>query len=158
MRDMTSMNVQIDDPRDAAVRVLLQEHLDGVATHSPPESIHALDAASLCAPEMTFWTVRASDLVIGCGALLELDPTHGEIKSMRTTRTHLRRGVATAILTHIIAEAQRRSYQRLSLETGAQDAFEPARAFYRRFGFEPCGPFGQYRPDPNSVFMSRTLV
>lgn len=167
------MRVQPDDPTRPPVRALLREHLAGVALHSPPESIHALDIDALCAPDITFWTATEGEsapdtapdghaapdthAVLGCGALLELDPTHAEIKSMRTAAAHLRRGVATAILRQIIAEAQRRNYQRLSLETGSQPAFAPARALYTRFGFLPCGPFARYRLDPNSVFMTREL-
>ena len=167
------MRVQPDDPTRPPVLALLREHLAGVALHSPPESIHALGIDALCAPDITFWTATEGDAapeaaldadtepdthtVLGCGALLELDPTHAEIKSMRTAAAYLRRGVATAILQQIIAEAQRRNYRRLSLETGSQPAFAPARALYTRFGFLPCGPFARYRPDPNSVFMTREL-
>ena len=97
------------------------------------------------------------DELLGCGALKEIDPHHGEIKSMRTAETHLRRGVGTRILEHLIEEARRRSYRRLSLETGSMAAFEPARRLYARFGFEPCGPFADYRVDPNSIYMTMTL-
>ena len=46
---------------------------------------------------------------------------------------------------------------RLSLETGSWPYFEAARAFYRRHGFVECPPFGDYNPDPNSVFMTLEL-
>ncbi len=95
--------------------------------------------------------------MVGCGALRELDATHGEIKSMRTAPSHLRRGVAATLLEHILSVAKKRAYHRLSLETGSQDAFAPARALYARFGFEPCGPFADYVDDPNSIFMTRVL-
>ena len=152
------MQIREDDPRREPVARLLREHLDGVAIHSPPESIHALDVDALRIPEVTFWTAVDADEVLGCGALLELDAGHAEIKSMRTAADHLRRGVASAILRRIMEEAKRRSYERLSLETGAQEGFAPARSLYARFGFEPCGPFGGYRADPNSVFMTRVLA
>lgn len=154
---LLSMKVEIDDPRSLGAMQLLREHLKDVARHSPAESIHALDVDAMCRPEITFWTVRAAGEVIGCGALLELDPAHGEIKSMRTARTHQRQGVASVILETILEEARRRAYRRLSLETGAQDAFTPARALYQRFGFAMCDPFADYRPDPNSVFMTRCV-
>lgn len=150
-----------DNPARTAVQALLREHLADVARHSPPESIHALDAGGLSAPGITFWTITdgAGDdaSVLGCGALLELDPSHGEIKSMRTAAAHLRRGVAGAILRHIIAESRARGYTRLSLETGSQPAFAPARSLYARFGFTPCAPFAAYTDDPNSVFMTLEL-
>ncbi|MCC7389278.1 MAG: GNAT family N-acetyltransferase [Phycisphaerales bacterium] len=155
------MHPRRDDPTRPAVAALLRGHLAELAGLSPPESMHALDVSALCAPGITFWSLAASEdpesEVIGCGALLELDPTHGEIKSMRTAKAHLRRGVASTLLRCILDEARARGYSRLSLETGSQEAFAPARTLYTRFGFVPCGPFGRYREDPNSVFMSRVL-
>lgn len=158
---MTTMHLRPDNPARPAVTALLRGHLEELARLSPPESMHALDVGALCGPGVTFWSVTESDdpdaEVIGCGALLELDPSHGEVKSMRTSAAHQRRGVASAVLRCIIGEAGRRGYTRLSLETGAQAAFLPARTLYARFGFTECGPFGAYREDPNSVFMTLTL-
>jgi putative acetyltransferase len=151
------VEIREDDPTREPVSSLLGEHLADMQVHSPPESIHALDIEALCSPDVTFWSAWEERELLGCGALLELDRLHGEIKSMRTAREHLRRGVAARLLQHIIAEAERRSYSRLSLETGSMDAFAPARALYARFGFAYCDPFASYLPDPNSVFMSRTL-
>jgi len=148
----------LDDPR---VLALLAEHFAGMAAHSPPQSIHALDLSGLRRPDITFWTIWNDDPVparrelLGCGALRELDPHHGEIKSMRTAAAHLRRGVGSMILQHIIAEARRRGYRRLSLETGSGPAFAAAHALYTRFNFTPCGPFADYpTDDPFSRFMT----
>ena len=105
---------------------------------SPPKSVHALDIDGLRQPEITFWTAWSEAELLGCGALKELDPAHGEIKSMRTAATHRRKGVGRAMLQHIVAEARRRSYARLSLETGSMRAFEPARKLYESFGFTYC--------------------
>jgi putative acetyltransferase len=124
---------------------------------TPPKSKHALDLDGLRKPEITFWTVWDGERLVGCGALKELDPGHGELKSMRTAATARRSGTATAILLHIIREANRRGYRRLSLETGALPFFEPARRLYAKFGFIPCGPFSTYTEDPNSVFMTKEL-
>lgn len=124
---------------------------------SPPESVHALGPDALGGPAITFWSVWDDDVLVGCGALCELDTAHGEIKSMRTPAALRRRGAGRAVLAHIIGEARARSYARLSLETGASDAFEPARRLYESVGFSYCGPFAGYTADPNSVFMSRTL-
>ncbi len=151
------MEIRVDEPRRDEAATLLREHLDDMAEHSPPESCHALDVNGLCSADVTFWTVWEGDELLGCGALLELDRRHGEIKSMRTARTHLRKGVAARLLWHIVTEAERRSYIRLSLETGSMRAFAPARALYRRFGFTDCEPFAAYVPDRNSVFMTRAL-
>jgi putative acetyltransferase len=146
-----------DDLTGAAIEALLHEHLHGMRLHSPPESVHALDLEKLRAQDITFWTAWEGDELLGCGALKELDPGHGEIKSMRTAGKHLGKGVANALLSHIMSVARQRSYSRLSLETGSGPAFEPAHALYRKFGFEYCGPFGNYREDPFSRFMTLEL-
>ena len=151
---MTITEGGLDEP---GVIALLGEHLQGMADHSPPESIHALDVNGLQAPDITFWTMRAGNELLGCIALKQLDEKHGEIKSMRTVSAHLRKGIAAALLEHLVAEARRRPYERLSLETGSGPGFEAAHALYRKFGFEYCGPFASYRDDPFSRFMTLKL-
>jgi len=151
------MNIKIDDLSGSEVYKLLKEHLQDAALHSPPGSIHALDIEELRKPEITFWSGWEGDELMGCGALKELDLNHGEIKSMRTSSLHLRKGVAKSILRYIIEEAKGRGYSRLSLETGSMEAFEPARRLYAGFGFTPCEPFGDYIEDPNSIFMTREV-
>ncbi|KKI89279.1 acetyltransferase [Bacillus sp. SA1-12] len=151
------MEIKLDDLSGAKVAALIGEHLQGMALHSPPESIHALNLDGLKHPDVTFWSAWEQDEVVGCGALKELDDIHGEIKSMRTSSAHLRKGVARKILEHIVAEAKQRGYQRLSLETGSMAAFEPARRLYESFGFTYCTPFADYKEDPNSMFMTKAL-
>ena len=151
------MQIRNDDLSGPEIRKLLGEHLRNMALHSPPESIHALDVEALRGPEISFWTVWDGDQLLGCGALRHLDAGHAEIKSMRSASLHRRKGVAAAMLQHILAEARRRGYARLSLETGSMAAFEPARALYERFGFDYCGPFADYVEDPYSVFMTKAL-
>jgi putative acetyltransferase len=151
------MLIRRDDLQGPEIAELLRKHLATMALHSPPESIHALDLAALCAPEITFWTVWEGTDLLGCGALKELDPHHGEIKSMHTAARVRRRGVAAAMVRHILDEARRRAYRRLSLETGSMEGFAPARALYAGFGFVPCGPFADYVLDPNSAFMTLEL-
>ena len=149
------MEIRIDDLQGPEIRLLIQEHLRHAAERTPPGSIHALGIEGLRAPDITFWTLWDNGELLGCGALKELDREHGEVKSMRTAYAYQRRGVAARMLEHIIAEAQRRKYRRLSLETGSQESFEPARALYRKFGFAECGPFNRYTDDPNGTFMTR---
>jgi putative acetyltransferase len=151
------MKIIVDDLQHTAVHALLYEHLENMHQLSPAESVHALSLEKLRVPEITFWTAWEHDLLLGCGALKELDLKHGEIKSMRTPQALRRRGVGRAMLRHIIEVAKERGYERLSLETGAQEGFEPARKLYESFGFEYCGRFGDYPEDPNSVFMSLRL-
>lgn len=151
------MQIRLDDLSGAEVQDLLQEHLRNMSQLSPPESVHALDIDALRRPEITFWTMWSNDQLLGCGALKALDARHGEVKSMRTSSAHRRKGIARAMLAHIIAAARERSYVRLSLETGSMPAFEPARRLYESFGFTYCPPFADYVEDPNSVFMTRAL-
>jgi putative acetyltransferase len=159
-RQASSVTVLIreDDLRGPEIVELLRAHLASARKHSPPESVHALDLEALRAPDITFWTLWDGSDLLGCGALKELDPLHGEIKAMHTAEACRRRGVGARILTHIIDEARRRHYRRLSLETGSPEAFAPARALYARFGFVTCGPFANYREDPYSVFMTLDLT
>lgn len=152
------MQIRLDDLARPEVHALLEEHLAEMHRISPPESVHALPIDSLRQPDVTFWTVWSGSELLGCGALKEIGPAHGEIKSMRTASAHRRKGVSIAMLEHILVEAKRRSYERLSLETGSQQEFEPARRLYESFGFTYCAPFGDYAEDPNSVFMTRRLL
>jgi putative acetyltransferase len=147
------MDIRIDDLQGSEVIALLHTHKEDLAQHSPPESCHALDLDGLRTADITFWSVWEGNALMGCGALKELDATHGEIKSMRTKAGHVRKGVAARLMRHMLQEARRRQYRRLSLETGSMEVFEPARALYERFGFEECGPFADYVEDPYSMFM-----
>jgi putative acetyltransferase len=151
------MDIRVDDLKGSEIHELLQEHLRSMLSLSPPESVHALDIEALRQPEITFWTVWESGELLGCGALKELDSQHAEIKSMRTVSSHLRKGIAKTLLNHIIAEAKRRSYTRLSLETGSMASFEPAHKLYTSFGFTDCQPFADYIEDPYSIFMTKEL-
>jgi len=151
------MEIREDDLSGEGIAALLREHLDNMYEITPPGSVHALGLEALRSSDITFWAAWKGRELLGCGALKELDATSGEIKSMRTAAEHRRRGVGTRILQHIIGEATRRGYRDLKLETGALPPFAAARALYARHGFELCGPFGPYREDPNSVFMSKSL-
>jgi putative acetyltransferase len=151
------VHIELDDLSRREVHALLREHLADMHELSPPESVHALDLTKLRSSDITFWTVWDDALLLGCGALKELSPTHGEVKSMRTPKAVRRRGAGRAMLAHIVAEARRRGYQRLSLEAGANVAFKPAWKLYESFGFAYCGPFADYTADPNAVFMSLDL-
>lgn len=158
-----------DDLTDPAVVALLEEHVAELRAISPPESTHALDLAALRADGVDVWVARdigpspvadgaaASGPPLGCVALTLVEPGHGELKSMRTAAGATGRGVGTALLEHVVAQARARGLSRLSLETGAEDYFAPARRLYLGHGFEVCPPFGRYRPDPLSVFMTRPL-
>ncbi|MCW3837507.1 GNAT family N-acetyltransferase [Sphingomonas canadensis] len=144
----------LDDPR---VTALLRMHLDDVRANPTPGGAHVLDVAGLKKPGVAFWTAWRGEDLLGCAALKEVEPGHGEIKSMRTVPDQVRRGAGSALMVHILSEARARGYRRLSLETGATPAFEAAQALYRHFGFTPANPFGEYKPDPLSIFMSRVI-
>ncbi len=146
-----------DDLSGVPIRALLERHFAGMLANSPAGSCHFLDFEGLKAPGITFWSIHRGGELAGCGALRMHDARHGEIKSMRTADAFLRQGVAAHMLEHIIAEAKARGAERLSLETGSGPAFEPAHQLYRRYRFEDCGPFADYRSDPFSRFMTRML-
>jgi putative acetyltransferase len=136
------------DFSDDRVKALLTRHLEGMHASSPPGHVFALDWSGLRKPEISFYALWEGEEILGVGALKELEPRAGEIKSMRTADAHLRRGVAATILDHIIAEARQRGYTRLSLETGSGPAFEPALELYRKYGFAHGGAFGGYGQSP----------
>lgn len=154
---MTAMAIRRDDLSHAAVQALLSEHLEDMYATSPPESVHALDLDALRAPDIAFYSAWDGDTLLGCGALRDLGDGHLEIKSMRAARDQRGRGTGAAILRHLLDEAVRRGAVRVSLETGVEPYFEPARRLYQRHGFVVCAPFADYVPDPNSVFMTLSL-
>ncbi|CAA9442978.1 MAG: Uncharacterized N-acetyltransferase YedL [uncultured Pseudonocardia sp.] len=152
------LEILVDELSGPGIAALLAEHLRDMRATTPPESVHALDLDGLRRPEVTVWSARCGAEVVGCAALAELGDGHGEVKSMRTTAAHRGRGVASALLRDLLAEADRRGLRRLSLETGTQGFFAPARALYVRFGFVPCPPFAGYTDDPNSAYFTRALT
>lgn len=151
------MRIIVDDLTDPRVIALLEAHVAEMLDNSPEDSMHALDLDGLRKPEITCWTVWDGADLAGCGALKQLDATHGEIKSMRTIGARRGRGVGGMLLRHIVEQAAGRGYERLSLETGAADFYLPAVRLYQRHGFTHCGPFADYAADPHSVFMTRSL-
>jgi putative acetyltransferase len=150
-------SARIDNLESTEVQSLVAEHLAGMHGASPPGTVYALAADALKRPEVTFWSVWEGSTLCGCGALKELDPLRGEVKSMRTRSTHLRRGVGQFMLDIIIQTASERGYRQLLLETGTGGPFEPALALYRKNGFEWCGAFGDYVATDFNVFMTRKL-
>jgi putative acetyltransferase len=154
---MNAVDIIIDDLTNPEVIKFLHDHLEHMIRVTPPGCVHALDVEALKRPEITFWTVWKQGTLICCGALKELDPRHAELKSMRTAPAQLGKGIASYLLEFILAEAKKRGYQRLSLETGSYEAFKPARNLYTKFGFNYCEPFSGYTKNPNSVFMTISL-
>jgi putative acetyltransferase len=155
---VAGIDVSQHDLSSAEVQSLIAEHLSGMHSNSPAGQVHALAIENLRAPSVTFWTARVNGVLCGCGALKELDPLTGEVKSMRTRSASLRRGIGQAILDEIVRTARQRGYSRLLLETGTGPAFEPAHGLYRRNGFEWSGPFGEYTATDFNVFMAKALI
>lgn len=153
-----ALRIELDDLGRPEVQRLVSDHLADMHATSPPESVHALDEAGLSSADVSFWTVWAAGRLLGCGALKELSPTAGEIKAMRTHPAARGRGVAAHMLAFLLDESRRRGYRTVSLETGTQDFFAPARRLYARHGFVSCPPFADYGPDPNSFYMTLTLT
>ena len=152
------LRVAVDDLTGPEVAALLADHLSSMHENTPAGSVHALDLSGLRTPDVTFWSAWSGDDLAGCGALKELDPRRGEVKSMRTAPAYLRRGVAAALLTEIVATARDRGYDELLLETGHGGPFDAAHALYARFGFVPCGPFAGYTDDSFSRFFRLGLA
>ncbi|MGL1289048.1 GNAT family N-acetyltransferase [Vibrio parahaemolyticus] len=151
------MRIEIDDLERPQVLALLGEHLQDMYATSPPESVHALDVSKLKLPSITFWTGWDGEQLLGCVAMSQLEDGHAELKSMRTTPSARKQGVASRLLNHVIEQAKHQGIQRLSLETGSMAFFEPAHRLYEKHGFVYCEPFGDYQPDPNSRFMTLAL-
>jgi len=151
------MDIRLDDLNGPEIKALLQEHLDDMYQTSPAESVHALDLSELKQANIRVWTVWEQNQLLGCGALKTYNTVEGEIKSMRTSNAARNKGVASTLLQHILNDAKQQGLTKISLETGPQDFFAPARALYKKYGFAECGPFADYQPDPYSTFMSKTL-
>jgi putative acetyltransferase len=150
--------IKLGDFGDDRVKALLTRHLEGMYANTPPGHVFALDWSGLQKPEISFYALWEGEELLGFGALKELEPRAGEIKSMRTADAYLRQGVGATILEHIIAEARRRGYTRLSLETGSGPTFEPALKLYRKYGFTEGGAFDGYEKSPFNQFFHLDLV
>ena len=151
------MEIIVDNLLGQEIAEFLNQHMADMISISPPQSRHALDLDGLRSSDVTFWSVYEKGALLGCGALKELDSTHAEIKSMRTALNSRGKGIASQLLKYILQICETRKYKRVSLETGSMDFFIPARALYLKHGFEFCSPFGSYKEDPNSVFMTMKL-
>lgn len=149
--------IRPESPLTPDLALLMERHTAAMHAETPPESIHMLDAHALAGPDIDFFVMREDNRPVGMGALKRIDATHAEIKSMHVLAELRGRGLAQAMLDHLIVAARAAGYGRLSLETGSEPLFAAARGLYARAGFEECPPFEGYRPDPNSVFMTRAL-
>ena len=155
------LQIRLDDLSDPRIEAFMQEHLQDMYAVSPPESVHALDMDQLRQPDIAFWSAwlpgADGGTLVGTGALKRLDADHAELKSMRTSARHRGQGIARQVLAHLLQEARARGFTRVSLETGPQPFFEPARQLYFQHDFVECGPFADYGPDPYSFFMTRPV-
>jgi putative acetyltransferase len=154
---MCALVIGIDDPGAHDVRALLQRHLAFAHEHTPPDDVHALEPDDLLEPALTVFTARRDGRLEAIGALKQLDVTQGELKSMHTVEAARGEGIGRAMVDHLLSVARHRGYRHVSLETGAMDAFGPARSLYRSCGFRPCGPFSDYPESPSSAFMTLVL-
>jgi putative acetyltransferase len=154
---MSDLDIRQDDLSGGKIRGLLAFHLSGMRENSPPGTSYALDLSELQVPHITVWSAWFGEEIAGCGALKEIEPGWGEVKSMRTATAHLRKGVAAALLEHIIATAASRGYRRLSLETGTSTEYDAATALYRKRGFRNGEIFADYAPSPHNQFLHLDL-
>jgi putative acetyltransferase len=150
--------ISIEDPRAPDVCELLERHISFARTNTPPRDVHALEPESLLDPAITLFGFRLAGELLAVAALKRLDARHAELKSMHTAEAARRRGIGRAMLDYLLAVARERGFEQLSLETGSQPAFAPARSLYADAGFERCDPFSDYLPSPNSTFMTVALA
>lgn len=148
------LHISPADFSNADLVSFLSAHLDEMAPTAPAESRHALDVDALRAPGVRLWVAHDDGVLVGTVALASAGPGHEELKSMRADPTRRGAGIGRALLQFAVSDARKRGIRRLSLETGSMDFFAPARSLYRTAGFVECAPFGAYKPDPNSVFMT----
>jgi putative acetyltransferase len=158
MPELAKTVITPESPLGADLALLMARHTADMHAETPPESIHMMDAGALAVPEVAFFVMREDGQAIGMGAFKTIAPQHGEIKSMHVLHEVRGRGLSKAMLAHLEGEARAAGLTRLSLETGAEPIFMPARALYLRAGYSECAPFGSYKPDPHSVFMTKVLV
>ncbi|MDN3357913.1 GNAT family N-acetyltransferase [Actinomadura sp. DC4] len=151
------MKIIVDDLSGPEIAAFIDDHVRDMRELTPLESKHALDLDGLRRPEITFWSVYDDDALVGCGAIKRLSADHAEVKAMRTASARKRGGVASLLLEHMIAEARRMGFARLSLETGTAEPFLPARRLYEKFGFVYTDPFADYTLDPHSTYMTKVL-
>lgn len=149
--------IREDDLTGPQIAALLQRHLDHMVAITPAGSVHALDLNALRVPEITFWSAWDGETLVGCIALKSLGDGHGEIKSAHTLAERRGQGIGRALVAHLMQAARQKGMTRLSLETGRTGHFLAAQELYRGFGFEECGPFGDYGPDPHSLFMTQSI-
>jgi putative acetyltransferase len=152
-----AIEITVADPREAGVRELVERHLVFGRSFTPLEDAHALEVEQLLEPTVVLFAARDGDQVLGVGALQEVEPGHGELKTMHTAEAARGRGVGRAVLDRLLAEARARGYRQVSLETGTMEAFAPARALYEGAGFTPCPPFAAYRESWNSLYLTIEL-
>lgn len=155
--EASHLKIVIDDLSGREIAEFLEDHVRQMRAITPLENAYALDLDDLRAPGITFWSVPHGGTLVGCAAVKRLDEEHAELKSMRVAPARQRTGIASRLLEHILAEARRMGFSRLSLETGTAEFFLPARRLYEKFGFAYCGPFADYRPSPHNTFMTRRL-
>lgn len=153
-----SFTIARERPTLADLVLLMQRHTADMHADTPPESIHMMDAGALDHPNIAFYVLREAGDPLAMGAFKRIDATHAEIKSMHVLAETRGRGLSRRVLDHLLAEARAAGYTRLSLETGAQAMFLPARRLYEKAGFAECVPFEGYSEDPNSVFMTKVLA
>lgn len=152
-----TLTIAIGSPLEPDLDLLFQRHSVEMQADTPPESVHMLPREALTGPQITFFVTRDQGVPVAMGALKQLDRSEGELKSMHVLAEHRGRGLSRMLLRHLLAYGRDRGLQRLSLETGVQPGFVAARTLYSREGFTECPPFGSYRADPNSVFMTMSL-
>lgn len=142
---------------DEKIKRLIATHKEFCVAHTPPGSGHAVTTATRDVDQIRYWLALSEGDALGCIGLQAIDRKHAEIKTLHVLAQSRGKGAGAALIQALVAFAQARNFERLSLETGKSDGFAASRRLYAREGFEACEPFGAYANDPFSYCMTKAL-
>jgi putative acetyltransferase len=136
---------------------VLQAHWLFCTSSTPIEHVYALDASKLFLPDITVFGARIDGELVGVGAMRKLDQLHAELKSMHTLTKSRGSGVGKAMVAYIEDFARSSGIERMSLETGTNEAFRPARQLYKSLGYQSCEAFGDYVLSEDNTCMTKLI-
>jgi len=156
---LESMQIEISTEKSLTdeLATLLQAHWLFCTSTTPIEHVYALDASKLFTPDITVFGARVHGELVGVGALRILDAEHAELKSMHTLAKSRGLGLGKAMVSHIEEFAKGQGVKRISLETGTNDAFKPARELYKSLGYQDCDAFGDYVLSEDNMCMTKLI-
>ena len=149
--------ITIEESLTDELAQILQAHWLFCTSSTPIEHVYALDASKLFSPDITVFGARIDGELVGVGAIRKLDAHHAELKSMHTLAKSRGSGVGRAMVAHIEDFARSSGIKRMSLETGTNEAFKPARELYKSLGYNSCDAFGDYVLSEDNMCMTKII-